>query len=116
MSRVNAEYNTSIQLRQLIQISCQSSTDIKAVTLNMNVDRIDLLQLNKELDKHTRKHIVFGCPKSLSASWFCVAHASILTFYNALGVTTLLVFTKRDFFSERKTFTDNTILTKACHE
>lgn len=81
----------------------------------MNVDSSDLLRLNKELDKHTRTSIVHGCPKSRSASWFCVVHDSILTFYNALGFTDLLFFNKSDFFSERKTFTNNTVVTKACH-
>ena len=67
----------------------------------MNVDRSDLLQLNKELDKHTRNSIVHGCPKSRSASWFCVAHDSILPFYNALGVTALLFFNKSELFGKK---------------
>lgn len=78
----------------------------------MNVDRTDLLQLNKG----TTIPIVLGCPKLRSASWFFVAHESILTFYNALGFPALLFFTKSDFFSERKTFTNNTVVIKTCHE
>jgi len=81
----------------------------------MNVDRTDLLQLNKELDKHTRNPIVLGCPKSRSASSSCVAHENILRVYNALGITALLFFNKSDFFSERKTFTNNTVVIKAWH-
>jgi len=100
MSLVNAECNT--QLRPLIQISYQSSTIIKALNLNMNVDRTDILQLKKELDKHTRNPIVLGCPKSRSASWFCVAHNGTLTFYNAISVTALLFFNESEFFWEEK--------------
>jgi hypothetical protein len=99
MSLVNAECNT--QLRPLIQIGYHSSTTIKALNSNMNVDRTDLLQLNKELDKHTRNSIVHGCPKSRPGIWFCVAHNSILTFYNAVGVTALIFFTKSYFFKDK---------------
>jgi hypothetical protein len=100
MTLVNAACNT--QFRPLLQISYHSSTIIKALNLNMNVDRSDLLRLNKELDKHTRNSIVHGCPKSRSASWFCVVRDSILTFYNALGIIDLLFFNKRDFFRKGK--------------
>ena len=77
MSLVNAECNN--QLRPFIQISYQSSSIIKALNLNMNVDRTDDHQLNKEQDKHTRK----PCPWLLHIAvcqLVCLAHDIILIF------------------------------------